>query len=268
MQIATPSSRPSPGGPPDARHYGAVGPAPWGFTRTVLGTAVTLIPWVTYIVLAQLLQPRQGFSKPLSPTLDIIGGIAALVVTTVVEGFFLLAPAWFALARRRPGISARAGLYALGFRRAPATQVLGAIVIGLGSILAVSVLYGTAIQVFHLPLHTNSDVLSSQARNAPITTICLLVGAVFVAPFCEEVFFRGFVFGGFLRGMNVWLAGLLSALLFAIAHGDIGSFAVLFVIGAVLAAVRWRLGAIWPGMIIHALNNAAAAVLVLTVLLH
>ena len=66
--------------------------------------------------------------------------------------------------------------------------------------------------------------------------------------------------------MNFWPAALLSAFLFALAHGDIGSFAVLFVFGLVLAVVRWRVGSIWPGIAIHAANNATAAVAIILAL--
>jgi CAAX protease family protein len=92
------------------------------------------------------------------------------------------------------------------------------------------------------------------------------VAAVFVAPFCEEVFFRGFVFPGLRRKMPVALAIVTSALLFAVAHADIGSFAVLLVIGLLLAFVCWRSGSIWPGMPLHMLNNGIGAISILLVM--
>jgi membrane protease YdiL (CAAX protease family) len=55
---------------------------------------------------------------------------------------------------------------------------------------------------------------------------------------------------------------VLSALIFAVAHADPGSFAVLFFIGLALAFVRWRTGSVWPGMLLHLLNNGIAALLI------
>jgi len=80
------------------------------------------------------------------------------------------------------------------------------------------------------------------------------------------VFFRGFVFPGLRRAMPVGWAIVLSSLLFAVAHADPGSFAVLFIIGLALAFLRWRTGSIWPGMILHMLNNGIGAVSIILVM--
>ncbi len=248
--------------------FGAVGVVPWTFRQTLLGAAITLVPWVAILVLTQFVSPQTAVTHPLPRAVDAIGAVISLVISVVVEGFFLVAPAYYALFRRPPGVTARDGLRALGIRTARLLPSIGTIVLAVVTVLVASVLYGVAIQVFHLPLQTNADVLMQEARVAPLTTIATLAGAVLVAPFCEEIFFRGYLFGGLLRGMRVWQAVLVSALLFAVAHGDIGSFVLLFVIGIVLAVMRWRLGSIWPGMAVHALNNAFAAITILAIILH
>ncbi len=261
-----------PGQPPEqagsAGRFGRVGLSPWSFGQTLWGTAVTLVPWVAIIVLSLGVSSvssgasRLG-SKPLPRVEDIFSGIIILLFTLVVEGAFLLAPAWYAVWRRRAGLSARDGLRALGFRKTPLLPAIGWVALGIVVVFAASAAYEAAIQAFHLNLQTNATTLQQEAQSAPVTVLCTLLGAVLIAPFCEETFFRGFMFAGFLRGMPMVAAALLSALLFGIAHGDIGSFAPLFVIGLVLAFVRWRTGSIWPGMVLHGFNNAIAAVVVL-----
>ncbi|HEU5349696.1 MAG TPA: CPBP family intramembrane glutamic endopeptidase [Ktedonobacterales bacterium] len=248
--------------------YGQVGQTPWTFAQTVRGALATLIPWLVFIIGSQLLTAESTASgqRRLSTPEDIVGGIFAFFVTGVVEFAFVIAPAYYAVLRRAPGITLRQGLAALGLRRTPLRPAVVATVGGFAIIITVSVLYSYLLQVFNLPLRTNSDVLLQQAKYAPITTLALIGGAVLIAPICEELFFRGFLFAGLLHRVNLWPAVLLSAFLFALAHGDIGSFVVLFVIGVVLAFVRWRVGSIWPGMIIHAANNATAAVVIILVL--
>ena len=59
----------------------------------------------------------------------------------------------------------------------------------------------------------------------------------------------------------VW-AIVLSALIFGVAHADPGSFVVLFFIGLALAFVRWRTDSLWPGILLHMLNNGIAALLI------
>jgi membrane protease YdiL (CAAX protease family) len=126
--------------------------------------------------------------------------------------------------------------------------------------------YQYVVTVFHLNLQTNDQVILQQSKDAPFTTYATLIASMLVAPLCEEVFFRGFVFAGFLTRMPVVVAILLSSLLFALAHADIGSFAVLFFIGLALAFVRWRTRSLWPSILLHLLNNGAGALVIVLVM--
>lgn len=256
--------------PPSATgRYGAVGQPTWAFVQTVRGTVATLAPWLVFIIGSQLLaaQSASAPQRRLSPAEDIVGGVFSFIVTGVVELAFVIAPTYYTVTRRAPGIPLRQGLAALGLRRIQLGPAVVAVVVGFLAIIACNILYGYLIQLFHLPLQTNSDQLLQQAKYAPITTLGLMAGAVLVAPFCEELFFRGFLFAGLLERMRFWPAALLSAFLFGLAHGDVGSFAVLFVFGIVLAVVRWRVGSFWPGVIIHAANNATASIAIILVLM-
>jgi membrane protease YdiL (CAAX protease family) len=252
----------------DSARYGQVGQTPWTFAQTVRGTVATLTPWLIFIVGSQLLSAQSATSgqRQLSTAEDIAGGIFAFIITGVVELAFVIAPAYYTVLRRAPGITPRQGLAALGLRATHPGPAIVAAVVGFAVIIGCSVLYSFLLQAFNLPLHTNSDTLLQEAKYAPISTLALVAGAVLIAPICEEIFFRGFLFGGLLQRMNFWPAALLSAFLFALAHGDIGSFVVLFVFGLVLAVVRWRVGSIWPGIAIHAANNATAAVAIILAL--
>lgn len=244
---------------------GRVGVVPWTVAQTVRGAAATLVPWLIFIWGTQLLATTSATTsqKHLSTAADIAGGIFAFIATGVVEVAFLIAPLYYTVWRRNPGISVREGLAALGLRKMPLAPAIVATVGGFVVIIGSSVLYSFLLTYFNLPLHTNSDALLQQAQYAPISALGLVTGAVLVAPICEEIFFRGYLLGGALQRVNFWVAGLLSALLFALAHGDVGSFVVLFVFGVVLAFIRWRCGSIWPGVIIHMANNATAALAII-----
>lgn len=247
--------------------FGRVGIVPWSFGQTLRGVAITLIPWMAFILLSSATSSSgSASSRPLAPLDDAIGAVIFILFTAVVEGAFVLAPVYFAVIRRRADMTVREGLRALGFRRVRLLPAIGWVAGGLAVIYIANVVYAVVMTRFSLGLHTNVDTLVQLGQRAPLTVIGTLIGAVFIAPFCEEIFFRGFAFPGFLRGMPVWAAVLLSALLFGITHGDVGSFVLLFVIGVVLAVVRWRTGSIWPAMALHMANNALAAVAVLLTL--
>ncbi|MBI1881069.1 MAG: CPBP family intramembrane metalloprotease [Chloroflexi bacterium] len=89
-------------------------------------------------------------------------------------------------------------------------------------------------------------------------SLALLFGGAVVAPFVEEVFFRGFVFAG-LRGKWGWpRAAVASAGLFALAHVAPISIAPIFILGLIFAFLYQISGSIWPGILMHILTNTVA----------
>jgi membrane protease YdiL (CAAX protease family) len=251
--------------PEETRHYGKVGKVPWTLAQTLLGAGVTIVPWILIVVLSQAASATSssgGTKARLAPAVDILGGISFLVFTAVVEGAFLLAPLIIAIRTRTPGTTPKAALGALGLRRTPFFPAAGWVALGIFLVYVVTFIYGLLVQILHLPLETNAQTLTQEAQTMPFTVVGALIGAVIIAPFCEEIFFRGFLFGGLLRGMNVVFAMLLATIVFTLVHGDIGSAIPLFAIGLMLAVIRWRTGSVWPGMALHMLNNALAAIVV------
>jgi membrane protease YdiL (CAAX protease family) len=241
---------------------------PWTIQETFLGFILTLVPWVALVaVLSQLNQGKATPNTPLSFQADLGNSIFVFIFSCIIEGAFLIAPLYIAN-RVYHSITPhfRIALQALGFRKFNVRRAAAMIVLLLLAILAVDNLYQYVITVLHLSLQTNDQVVLQHSKIAPISTYATLLAAVFVAPFCEEIFFRGFLFPGLLRSMPVGWAIVLSSLLFAVAHADPGSFAVLFIIGLALAYLRWRTNSLWPGMILHFINNGLGALLIILVM--
>ena len=91
----------------------------------------------------------------------------------------------------------------------------------------------------------------------------LILGALMVAPLGEEVLFRGLLLGRF-GAHGYWRTGVvLSTLFFAAAHGSPEDTASLLVGGIMLAWLYRRTNSLWPPILLHAINNVAAFVLVL-----
>lgn len=242
---------------------------PWTLQQTLLGIFFTLVPWM---ILALGLASFNGNGKPtqshhLSPQADLTSAIIVFLFSVLVEGAFLIAP--FYLANRTVstfGDHRRSIVHALGFRRFRWFSTLGMILLLFLAFYLVNGFYQYVITVFHLNLQTNDQLILQQSKDAPFTTYATLLASVLVAPICEETFFRGFVFAGFLNRMPVAVAIVLSSLLFAIAHADLGSFAVLFSIGLALAFIRWRTRSLWPGILLHLLNNGVGALVIVLVM--
>jgi membrane protease YdiL (CAAX protease family) len=87
-----------------------------------------------------------------------------------------------------------------------------------------------------------------------------LFGTVIAAPVLEEIVFRGLLFATLRRRLSWPLAAVLSAAIFAAAHGyGAAGFGSVFVSGVLWAAAYEKTGSVLPGTAAHVANNVAAA---------
>jgi membrane protease YdiL (CAAX protease family) len=235
-------------------------PVPWTLRQTIAGLLLTLVPWLIISIGASLLSPATSSSSPVhvSRSLDIATGVVVFIISALLEGIFLIAPLIIVSRQPIPDATWRERLSWLGLRRTALEPAALIVLVGAALGIGGSALYSWLISFLKLPIQNNTEALVRQAQSAPFTTLGLLVASVVVAPICEEIFFRGFAFVGLLKGMSLVPAMLVSAAIFAIAHTDIGSLVPLFIIGVALAWARWRSDSLWPGVIIHTLNNLLA----------
>ena len=70
----------------------------------------------------------------------------------------------------------------------------------------------------------------------------------------EELVFRGAI-QQLAQPLGRWQAAALQAVLFAVQHGTPAGMAWALGCGLVLGALRERTGRVWPGMLLHTLNN-------------
>ncbi len=97
-----------------------------------------------------------------------------------------------------------------------------------------------------------------RTRRCSIAQGILVVG---LAPISEELFFRGFLFGGLRGRLSFWPAALISGVFFGLIHLLGGTLAVippLAAFGVLLAWLYERTGSIGPPILMHALQNAIA----------
>lgn len=83
-----------------------------------------------------------------------------------------------------------------------------------------------------------------------------LLDAGVVAPIEEEILFRGVVYAGLRARWGSGVAAAVSAVVFGVIH--VPAVIVPTVLGVVLAALYSRTGSVWPGVLVHVLNNALA----------
>src|SRR5581483_5228823 len=90
--------------------------------------------------------------------------------------------------------------------------------------------------------------------------IAAVLAVVVIAPFAEELFFRGFFFAGLRTNWSLWPSALLSGGIFGLIHAPTGPTAAIPLtgLGVGLAWLYNTTDSVWPCMLAHFLNNALA----------
>ena len=81
---------------------------------------------------------------------------------------------------------------------------------------------------------------------------------VVLAPIAEELFFRGFLFGGLRRRLSFVPAMLITSVLFGLAHGQLNVGLDTFALSLVLCFLYEGTGSIWTSMALHMIKNGLA----------
>ena len=81
---------------------------------------------------------------------------------------------------------------------------------------------------------------------------------VVVAPVCEEIIFRGWLYGKLRARISAVPAVLLVSLLFALLHGQVNVGVTVFAMSIGMCIQRELTGTIWSGMALHMIKNAIA----------
>jgi membrane protease YdiL (CAAX protease family) len=214
---------------------------------TALGSFVTAVAVSSVLVLSLGLRSKAAQERTPEEILVLaLVSAGALLVALFVLGRVLL----------------RLRLADLGFRRPSVRALRSAAAIGAGLWL-LSILVN-ALQIRAFGPNPQTLIVTVGAHAGPAALVMDLATGAVVAPFAEEVLFRGLIFGGLAQRMPLAAAAAISAVLFALSHG-LGVVAPIFVLGLGLAYVYARTGTIWAPMVTHAVVNAISLLLLFAV---
>lgn len=95
-------------------------------------------------------------------------------------------------------------------------------------------------------------VSDPQSRGSPLVWAIMVV----VLPTCEELLFRGALYGGLRRVLHPAAAVVVSALLFGVAHGNVVTLLLpVSALGVALALLYERTASLTTPILFHALHN-------------
>lgn len=105
---------------------------------------------------------------------------------------------------------------------------------------------------------TQAQDVGFKAFGSRLDNILAFITLVVVAPFAEEVLFRGYLYGK-LKGYvpAIW-ASVATSLLFALAHFQLNVGIDVFVLSMFLCGLRSLTGSIWSGILVHMIKNGIA----------
>ena len=144
------------------------------------------------------------------------------------------------------------GLKALGFRRFDLGRASAWSAAAVGAYLAFAILYSVLVG------QPEQDEIVD--RFGPLGFQILLI--VILAPLAEEIAFRGMLYGGIRKRLPMLPAALVAGLFFGLLHFSTGWSAVpvLIFLGAMFSILYEKTGSLWPPIILHAINNGFAMV--------
>lgn len=88
--------------------------------------------------------------------------------------------------------------------------------------------------------------------------IVAFITLVIIAPFVEEIFFRGYLYSRLKKYLPTWVAIIMVSALFGIAHGQLNVAIMTFVMGIFLCLLRDLTGSLWPAITMHMIRNGVA----------
>ena len=211
---------------------------PWGLRETLFGLVVALLPDVLPSVLILL----PGLAASVAPT--TYTSVAAIGGTVVYDGWWIVWAWFFSLRKFRLKLSA------WGFRR-PSLSIVWIVPLVVVASDGMELLYSHWVRV-------PAEGVASKFPHSDIGLALFAIGACVLAPFFEEVFFRGFLFQGFSSWRGPLVAAILSSALWSVGHRSVALFVPIFVVGLLMCWAFRRTGSLWTTIAIHVAMNTLA----------
>lgn len=209
---------------------------------SILYFAVYLIIQVASVYLLAWLSPYSGLVEQMSLELTIVGNCLCILA--------------FALIFKFTDTPLSEKSYINPF---PSRFVLTMIILGVSAAYGVALILGM-IQMsgilpeewFNVQNDTYSDVMTASG-------VLQFFSVGLMAPLLEEILFRGLILGTLKREMHPWVAIIISAVSFGIAHGTAISFIYATGLGLLMGWLFVRFNSVLPTIIFHMAYNCTTS---------
>ena len=219
---------------------------PIGAGRAFVGLGVAAIVTVLASMLVLIAFAAAGVDH-------ISDNHAFLLISTLAQDASFIVVAY--------AITAEAGAVSpatFGLRRFQPSAI-GTMAAAFGAYMGLSLVYSALVAP---PCDKLPDDLG--IHDSVVLAVLAGIFVIGIAPVAEEFFFRGFLFQGLRESWGVWIAAPASGLIFGAIHFEPDKLVPLAILGTALAIVLHRTRSLWPCILLHALNNSIAFVVLLS----
>ena len=164
----------------------------------------------------------------------------------MISGVLTLIALWLFFIIRKKKVFREVSL-----RKFETNKVLPIILLGIAAAFFIS----CALILLPLPESLVEAYMESSQGLTSGSLPVIFLSTVIVAPIVEEVVFRGLVLSRLKKAMNVWVAVVISSLLFGLMHAQLLWVVYAFALGMLLAIVAERLNSIGASIILHMTFN-------------
>ena len=133
--------------------------------------------------------------------------------------------------------------------------------LGINFIISVIIIYGN----FKIPGYQIQESIFELFGNDTFSIILSGIMVVLIAPFVEEIFFRGFLLRTMCNKAGNIFGSIITAGVFTLLHFPWQSFIPIFILGLILNSVVIKSKSIWPAIGFHMLNNSTAFIILLLI---
>lgn len=196
-----------------------------------------------------------SFTPGIEEVLDTLHPSISFLVTYLFLFVIMFCPLWLFVVEKY-----NASFEDFGLKKVGLGKLLKTVFLSYGGYLVLMFLLGIILTAtdFKLPgYEAQNSYLPLFGEDA----LGLLIGFLWVggiAPFLEEIFFRGFIFKVFIKTWPLWLGSVLSAALFALVHMQLQNILPLFILGLLLNYNYQKTNSLWTSIAFHSLNNICA----------
>ena len=219
----------------------------WGGGQIIAGIILVVLSLFTAALAASLLGSVYPEQKDAAVTWLSVNLMALGIVATV----------WFLGLRHSRDPMAVLGLSGIHLPRT--RTVLLTVVVLAASLFTTGLYFGIVdwlgVEIL-FPPEVKSDIMFDG-----FAVSLTFQALAFITPISEEIFFRGFIFGGLLPRLGPLPAIAVSALVFSVFHISIGVLIPIFITGFLFAWLYWRTGSLWAAIGAHAGHNSVALAL-------